>query len=703
MSLSKFIPTYTSLTPMSFTLREKGGRVTRLLVLATPHSVYAMFGGDAVSGKAEVFYKIETTGENETPEFFKSGVAFDEAPIGYQSAEDLRALLEIMRVRQSFSLAAIGDAVFDMRGVAFTCGVMAASVTAGILYAYRFNACSVGLLSPSWNVPSVTNLTVAVGIAETGPEFATLARIAAAAGGKSITLMSDVIPPRTNRVLQGLSLGAFALKVFCNVINAAQACSCAGMHVEAFYSGLCRVFKLHSHTDEGGMIREILSSARYPPSVGVLAVGASSYFGLSPREKLMDVHVPQVVLGLFLELTGTLITSDPGGMEPTILVKDGDSNRPSDFPGLRPAFYKLMSRFRKNVCDDYGLHHALVSDTSSHDGYFETDAEDRHLMADTIVPFFWVEPGPLSTKERDYPLPMIQGKQTNLDLSRAEVVQESAGYTEVFGRVPVGAAVFHRTEKARPRMEGYQYILSPRYRPENGLSRMEVITDDRLGVTTSDALFVKPGVTNVSRRRWVTPHNPVPSPAEGITPVAQATRYVYNGMYAEPTKSDWKDGKVASFCGPFRVVKSTVSLGDKITCSHVSETNRRWLNSRGRYAPKHVLDLSALPTGFSLPQRVLMFGVEAMPRSPEGAPDPEDDAEGRSGESGGGSQGTTSSSNKTPNRMETQSATPLQGEQEAPKIEGPQTDLEADPGTGRRIRVTDAEVDTEESVGSIDR
>jgi hypothetical protein len=681
MSLVKFVPTYASLKPSSFIRHEKDGRKVKLLTLSAPHSVFSQFGGDAVGGKAEVSYVIEVDDKAPDEQLANLTVARNYAPIGYQSSEELRGLLEKLRVRQSFSLAAVGDSAFDMRALAYVCGNAVATVTAGCEFRYTVDACTVGLLSPTWNVPSVTNLTVAAGLAETGSEFATLARLASFAGSRSITLMGDVIPPRTNKALAGLALGSFSLKLLCNILNAAQSCSCAGMHVEAFFCGMASFFRLRAHTDEGGLIRPILAQATYPKTVGVLTVGVSGFLGLSPRELLLDAHVPQVAIGLYLEFVGTLVTSDPGASNPTILTKDSKENKPSSFPGLRPAFYKTMSRFRAQVCKDYDLHPATVGDDYSHDAYFNADREDRHLSFDTIVPFYWVEPGPLTVAHREYDLPMSQGKRTDLRLSRAEVIQPSAGYTEVFGRVPVGSAMFMRTSTAHPRMEGYQYILSPRYRPENGLSCMEVIVDDRLGTTTAEALFTDATRVNVSDRRWITPHNPCPSPAEGMTCVPQAVRYVYRGLYAEPTASDWEKGVVASFTGPLYVKGGSDPEFVQYSCRHVSAANKRWLNSRGRYAPKHILDLAALPSNFSFTPPVLLQGVEALLRTEEEGvfeEQPIDDTP------------TVEVPETVPD------PTPL-------VTEGPLTNLEPDPGTGRRIRIPDAEVETEEQVGGASR
>jgi hypothetical protein len=463
------------------------------------------------------------------------------------------------------------------------------------------------------------------------------------------------------------------------------------MHVEAFFSGMSSFFTLHSHTDEGGFIRDALKTCQYPRAVGVLPIGASSYFGISPTNELGWDYVPQVGIGLFLEFVGTLVSSDPGRQEATILVKSREGNCPSAFPGLRPAFYALTARFRSHVCDDYGLHASVIGDDSSHNPFFVADREDRHLVSNVIQPFYWVEPGPLSTKARDYPTVCVQGKRTELPLFSGDLVQESAGYVEVHGRVPVGNAVYLRSNRANPRQEGFSYLLSPRYRDENGLSMMEVIADSRLGTTTTSALFVEPGVTNVAQRRWITPHNPVVSPAEGVTSTAQSMVFHYRGAFAEPTAGDWRAGKVLSFTGPLQVKTKNTGDIERRQCSHVSEDNIRWLTNRGKYAPTHVLDLAALPAGFSLsplasPTQVAPAVIAPVDPDVEAAQYDSDDDK-------------PTSPNYNENEPGQQ---PKPSEMPAPR-EGPDTQIEVDPQTGRRVNVPNAELEAADEVGGESR
>lgn len=686
MSLVSFIPTYAHFSKKSW-FKKKSDPSIKRVVLTAPHSVYSTFGGDAVTGKADVQYVLDYALSKPDKAVPHLTINKHAAPIGYQSAEELRSLIETLKIRQSFAVASIGDSAFDMRSLAYVCGAAVASTSCHEDFYYGPDVVTVSTISPTWKVPTVTNLTISAGLANESDEFATLARFAALAGCKSVTLMSDIIPPRSYSALQGAKLGVFALRLFCNIINAAQSCSCAGMHTEAFFCGMVSVLTLNAHTDEGGCLRNILKKCEYPRAVGVLPIGASTYFGISPTMDLGHDYLPQVGIGLFLEFVGTLVSSDPGKEEVTILTRDRTGSRPSCFPGLRPAFYSLMSRFRSFVCEDYDLHKSVVGDDSSHNPYFVLDGEDRHLNFPVIQPFFWVEPGPLSVKVRPYQQVCIQSQRVELPFFEGDLVQESAGYTEVFGRVPVGCAVYLRSKSAAPRKNGFQYLLSPRYRDENGLSLLEVIADNRLGTTTTQAIFTDPTVTNVAQRRWITPHNPLPSPAEGITAYAQSMVFHYRGSYAEPTARDWREGKVYSFTGPLQVKTSASPETEDRSCRHVSESNLRWINNRGKYAPKHILDLAALPAGFLLPPLETPTLVSPMA-------EPVNEAEGEEVE--------YDSDDEPQHNPDLDKGTPGPEPQkpEAPtSSDGPDTHLEADPQAGRRIRVPDAELEAKDEMG----
>jgi hypothetical protein len=690
MSLVSFVPTYASFSKKSWFVKT-GDPFVKRVVLSAPHSVYTTFGGDAVTGKADIEYVLDVSLKKPDSPLPFLTIDKSAAPIGYQSSEELRSLIESLKIRQSFAVASVGDSSFDLRSLAYVCGAAVASTSCFEDFYYGPPVVSVSTISPTWKVPTVTNLTIAAGLANTSGEFATLARFAALAGCKSVTLMSDIIPPRSHTALQGPDLGVFALKVFANIINAAQSCSCAGAHTEAFFSGMTSIITLNSHTDEGGFLREAVRECEYPRAVGVLTVGVASYFGLSPILDLGSSYLPQVGIGLFLEFVGTLVTSDPGGKETTLLVRDTTGSKPSCFPGLRPAFYSLMAKFRSQVCEDYNLHPSVVGDDSSHNPFFTADLENRHLDYPVIQPFYWVEPGPLTVKERNYQNVCIQGARVDLPLFSGSVVQESAGYVEVHGRVPVGNAMYLKTDEARPRSEGFQYMLSQRYRDENGLSLMEVIADNRLGTTTTQAVFVEPNITNVAQRRWITPHNPVASPAEGITSYPQSMVFYYRGTYAEPTLQDWKTGKVSSFTGPIQVKSRQTGDTEHRSCRHISESNLRWLSNRGKYAPKHVLDLSALPSGFSLPPL-------SQPTMIAPAIEPVNEADGGEVE-----YDSDDELPENPNINRGYHGNEPIGTSAPEPVTGPDTQVEADPQTGRRIRVPDAELETEDAMGGESR
>jgi hypothetical protein len=665
MSLIQFVPTYLTLSPQSFKdNKEREGLKT--LVLGSSHSVFSSLGGESVAGDSNIYYVIDAP-LKAVPLSENLVIKKNLSLIGYQSAEELRGLLEAVRVRQSYSLASVGDSSFDLRALCYVTGAVCATVTSGCDYDFsQHTPCRVRLLSPTWTIPTVTDLTIAPGIATTGKEFATLARMCGASGVMSITLMSDVVPPQTHKTLQGLELGVFCLKLFSTLINSAQSCACASMHVQAFFAGMNHHLTLRSHTDEGGWIRSALKSAEYPPSVGIITVSGNSFMGVSANQKLNPSFVPQVVLGIFLELVGTLVTSDPeSGDGVTILAKDGGGNSPSDFSTLRDAYYHALSRFRGALCKDYDLHVSTVGDDSSSDPYWRSDQPDRHFEASVIVPFYWVEPGPLTTRAREYPNVMVQGKSVELPLMSVDATFKSVGYQEHAGRAVRGGASYLRSKGCNPRLDGCSYLMSQRYRRENGLAYMEAVTNSAVGVVTTDALFVEEGVTIMSERGWVTPHNPVRSPGEGRTSLPFLTKYTYRGHHGEPNHDDWATATVHSYVSPLFVVDHGPQLPKKHVVTHASKQSLAWARNQGRYIPAKLYDMASFPPDVIEPVEY----PEPQPATPENA-----------------------TSEGCDTQIETEDQNP-------PSAEGIDTTLTISGDSGMRVRLPDVQLETKDPVG----
>lgn len=679
MSLFQYLPK--ACNPNVSRWKDVPGDGTRkMLSLQSTHSVHGRLGGDKISGSDQISYHIEVR-KSASP--ISENLTVDQRLplVGFQSSDELRELLEVLKVRQSFSLAAVGDSAFDLRSLAYTIGACLAAASSGCDFDMSQHApCNVRLLNPTWTLPSVTDLTLAPGVAETGKEFATLARLCGIAGISAITLMADVAPPQTHRTLTGMKLGAFCLKLFSLVMTSAQGCACASLHLQAFFCGLNQHFTLRSHTDEGGWIRGALRNVMYPPSVGVLSYKSSSFMGIPTSKQMIGDLVTKATLGLYLEMVGILVVSDPGTNGDVVtLVKEDSEDRPSSYSTLRPAFYRHMAKFRSLLCEDFDLHISTVGDDMSSEPYWRADLEDRHFKGPVMAPFYWVEPGPLTTKTRDYDMVARQGDKVELPFCNQDSTWKSGGYQEFDGRAVRGSASFVRLKGHKPRMDGMSYLLSQRYRRSNGLSYAEMVVQPNVGVVTTDALFVEPDATILSDRAWITPDNPVRSPMEGRTSNALMVKYTYRGGFGEPNHQDWETGTVASFVSPL-FIGAGPGAALKRVVTHASPAHLAWLRNRGAFIPGSAYDVSAFP---DIEEADVLHTQEVLPRLPEQPP--------------------------TQEEMDIEDPEPVSDlppvqthEAVEPEIEGLETTVPLDRASGARVILPNVQLEGEEPVGEAD-
>lgn len=584
MDIIGFLPSSSELNASAFKRWNDDEESVRL-GLSISHSVHGSLGGKNVEGRSDLTYVLQGStkcdnlaGELET--------TLDASYVGTQSPDLIRALMEELRPRTSYSVASVSDGLFDLRGFAYVLGVAAAAGSNNAEFNYDRGLASVRLLSPSWSVPVAGQLTIGPGIAVSSREYVTLAYLAYAGGIRSLQLMADLLPDRTARPLQGTELAGFALKLANNVFCAAQSCACAGHHMQAFFRGMSYSWSLWGHTDEGGWIRKALSCAMYPPGAGIIAVTTEEFMSLPLRRRIASEDVTKLCVGLYLTFAGLVTVADceKEGV-PTVFEKDSPSDdaRPSSFEGLNQRIYDVMGIWRRLVADRFELHHGAVGDEHSFASYFNADKVDRHLSYEALIPFWWVEPSPLVTGNTGKLfMPATRGCHKTIPFCGYEDLLHPDVPTHRNGTLAAGLAVKLKFGEGGLRSRGYSYLLSGSYRRENGLGYMEQLRDPDFGAYSTDAMFVEPGVTNCAERRWVTPHNPMPSPIEGYFVGTNMVQYVYAGNGNDPSLSDWRDGVVESMFGFFRVDSNPA----KPTCMshHAVPPNAkrltRWLSQR---------------------------------------------------------------------------------------------------------------------------
>lgn len=552
MDILSFLPSSSELGPDAFR-PWKDGSESKRLVLTVPHSVSAKVGTQEVAGSADIHYVLEAPKVNPSVKgglVTMRGVAY----VGSQSPDVIRTLMEDLRPRTSYSVAAVAQGIFDLRGLCYVCGAAAAAGAANLTATYPNDIASMRLLSPNWTVPVAGELTIGPGIASSGREFVTLALLAKAADMPRLQLMADLLPNTSEAPLQGAELAGFAFKLFANIMAAAQGCACGTHHLQAFYRGMTSAWSLWSHTDEGGWVRKALTQAVYPPGSGILALTTEEFMSLPLKVRMDPSEVTKVAVGLFLVCTGAIPVADAfaAGISTVFERLPGSEARPSSFEGLADHTYTVFARWREMVGPLFGLHPSSISDRYSMDPYFRDDKIDPHLDYEAIVAFWYVEPGPLypydSGKLR---MPCVRGRAVDLRLLECTgVVLPDIGQTRT-GTYPRGVSVSLHVPKGNLRMSGVSYIFSGSYRPENGLSYMDVERDPEYGFYTTDAMFVDNEVTNLAARRWRTPHNPIMNTVEGYTKTGQSIRYTYVGRSFDPSIHDWEHCTVQSTLGFF--------------------------------------------------------------------------------------------------------------------------------------------------------
>jgi hypothetical protein len=375
------------------------------------------------------------------------------------------------------------------------------------------------------------------------------------AGVKNVVMLADSVPGVNARLHTGLSLGAYALRVFTCVMERADAACCASHHMLAFWRGMNKAVSLHAHTDEGGFVRAPLKAATYPRSCGVLTCGLGGFMELPTTKDLIRSEVTRVSLAIHLTMAGLFAVSginDDGHY--TVFEGNGHANqRPSSLDGLDSEMYDVLSVMRRKIEGMFGFGACAVTDRHSMRTYFTNDPVNRHIDGTYLSPLNYIEPSGLLVESDEPSLVASHGKAVTMPLCANRGVYFNPGCFEVEGRVVSGATLFVIKEKGNIRHDAMSYLMSAEYNPANGLGQVEYCSRADLGTATTDAMFVASGVTNGASRRWVTPHNPMPNVNEAFSPLPLSFSYMYRGRGREPSKDDWTTAKFTSIVGHFRV------------------------------------------------------------------------------------------------------------------------------------------------------
>jgi hypothetical protein len=271
----------------------------------------------------------------------------------------------------------------------------------------------------------------------------------------------------------------------------------------------------------------------------------------------MSIHsrdLLRYVVAHLLEGVGRISRADPTRSEiglPTIYVPDAVDGRPSSMKSFEVDYYAMTEKWRKLVAKEDGLSDGCYKDGMSCKEYFESDLEDDHYKHKSIVPFFYVEPGPVSCSlESSVFMLGCQGEGVEIPLLEKATGYKTGGYSEFKGRpFPASQARFVTQQGYQARRNGINYLFSGRYTRGNGLSQFRQVKFTGSGVMTDDLAMAGGSGGNLAERRWHTYHNPLPNPSECFTSLPAAFSYTYSGGAHEPSISEFVNVKMSSMFG----------------------------------------------------------------------------------------------------------------------------------------------------------
>ncbi|BAU79499.1 coat protein [Diatom colony associated dsRNA virus 9 genome type A] len=554
--LLPFLPNQKVLRPGAFKLVL--GTDKKRLTLACTHSAVMALGKSDIHGVDEVQYLIDTKDSWNKP---NHNLTVDNSvpPVGEQSASSVLAFYKSINPRRSGNTVLDGTFTFDFRSTEYVLGAVSGQVTAKVTTDFgNVILPKIVLLSPTHTLSFSDQPLINQMMWSNANEYVTLLTLLGASGARSVAVPGDTVP-RKGKKLTGLALGSYVLRIHAVILSMANSTSCTANHDQAFFEGQTSVLRLNAHTDEGGFVRGPLGKKMYPAPRGALLPGTAEISGLSTVNSVRPSEVAVWSIANFLEGCGRLSRADPSNVVgvPTIMENEDGLDKPSSYPGLEQGFYDLMKNWRLLCAEERGYVATAYPDGSSSRPYFDTDASDRHLGAPQIVPFFFVEPSGISTvKKSAVTMPAVQGSGGSLPFLKDAKVIKTKAYSEYKGRVGTGSKVFLYMPKGHhARENGLHYIFSSRYRKENGLSQFEAVTAHSLGVVAKDYAMADNETDLLSEKRWETPHNCLPNPAELYTERRACFRYTYSGARYEPTAEDFERGEVDFTISPLYIPK----------------------------------------------------------------------------------------------------------------------------------------------------
>jgi hypothetical protein len=577
MEVIQRLPASTLLNPSSFQDVKEGDKHEKHLTLGVTHSVCGVLSGKEIGGSSVIKYRmhIDVNDKSLCPHL---NVTEKVTPLAYQNSDEFKALVNSVRPKTGYDLSAFTGIYFDLRAVAYACCVVVAMGAADIqVNLSTSKVAKVKSIGNVWHNPNAGEVLIAPTLIKTDSEWSTLACILGMSGGRFMTYMSDTIPP-DGRQLAGPALASFGLRLFGTILSSADAMGVAAHHELAFFRGLSSKLVLHAHSDEGGWIRTAMKMADYPPPQGLLIPLGATGGDIPLVESIALGDTLRWAVAYLLRGAGIMSAINSGSGKVAIICETDETGRPGGVKGLL-GIYTHLSKWRDAVTQISGYMPEVIGDTASLRTYFQQNAVDRHLNGPFVSPYFWVEPTGIVDIDGSLPQPAgYKGKRVLPLFPGLKAVYKHEHYQELGSCVVRDSALLLHFKERHPRMSGSSYLLNPLYNPKNGVSCFIPVTDARLGVHYNGAMFCDPEAQSMGGQRWITPHNPIANPMEGLCLTDCLYRFVHPGTRNMPNYNDLMNANVESVVGPFYVT-SPEGYADKRTHTDVPPLLRMFLRT----------------------------------------------------------------------------------------------------------------------------
>nr|WOZ03704.1 coat protein [Ustilaginoidea virens RNA virus 16] len=246
--------------------------------------------------------------------------------------------------------------------------------------------------------------------------FSVLCHAVCGEGGIVATDMSEVNPATNEPVLVDVVDYSFAPAAVdaLRLLGANMAASDQGeLFALAVIKGFNHVLSVVAHSDEGGLMRDVLRSFSFSAPFGGIHYGLQDYAGIPALATAESTTVAGYCDALLLAAAGLVAHCDPGityngSWYPTVIsgATKGEQTKPSGHHvkgtaehgaankrGLLGSFGAFADLYCPALAKLFGLpsggHVARVALNS---GASQMPSNSRHLNHASLAPFFWIEP-----------------------------------------------------------------------------------------------------------------------------------------------------------------------------------------------------------------------------------------------------------------------------------------------------------------------